>query len=179
MKKKPPYKIKKTKVIYKNPFLSLSDDKIRFNNGKEFDFTKVEMAPGSSIVAINNKDDVYLVEEYKHATSEYSLEIISGRIDENESPLEAAKRELREEAGFVAKDWVNLGLVNPFTSVVKSPNYLYLARKLEETNTRPDESESLKIITLPFDKAVSMVMSGKITHAGSCVAILKAEKYLS
>lgn len=178
MSKKPPYKTIKTDVIYKNNFLTLSSDNIKFDNGNEFEFTKVDMISGSSVLAINDMGETYLIEEYKHAISEYSLEVISGRIDVGETPLDAAKRELEEEAGLLANDWVDLGLVNPFTSVIKSPNHLFLAQDLKKTSKKLDDSEVLKVITLSFNDVVDMVMSGKITHAGSCVAILKADRYL-
>jgi ADP-ribose pyrophosphatase len=104
-----------------------------------------------------------------------SLELMSGGIDKGESPLEAAQRELREELGFVAKDWMDLGVVKAFTTVMDSPNYMFLARGLEFVGRNEEDWEDLEIIKVPFELSVNMVMESKITHAASCVCIMKAK----
>jgi ADP-ribose pyrophosphatase len=107
-----------------------------------------------------------------------TIEVISGGIDKNETALAAAKRELLEEVGVEAKDWVELGSIDPFTTVVSSPNYLFLATGLAHFDPKPNEGEILQRITVPFKKALQMVQSGEITHAASCVLILKAQAYI-
>lgn len=179
MNKKPPFKIKKTKTVYENDLLSISSDMVVYENGPERQFTKVVMKPGSSVLAINDKSEVYLTEEFRYAINEISIEAVSGGLDENETPLEAAKRELEEEAGLVAKEWIDLDLVHPFTAAIYSPNYMFLAKNLTETEQKLEDSEVIKIIRIPFREAVQKVMSGDIKHAATCTLILKAEKYLS
>ncbi|MEK7447591.1 MAG: NUDIX hydrolase [Patescibacteria group bacterium] len=179
MSSKKPFKVTGTKVVYKNGLLSVSSDVVVYENGPARQFTKVVMKSGSSILAINDKDEVYLTEEFKYAIDEVSTEAVSGGIDGKETPLETAKRELEEEAGLVAKEWIELGLVHPFTSAISSPNYMFLARNLTETEQKLEDSEVIKIVRIPFREAVQKVMSGDIKHAATCTLILKAEKYLS
>ncbi len=69
-------------------------------------------------------------------------------------------------------------MVNPFTTVVHSPNYLFLALGIKAGNRSPDGGEVLQIMKVPFRKAVDMVLSGKITHSASCILILKSDYYL-
>jgi ADP-ribose pyrophosphatase len=68
--------------------------------------------------------------------------------------------------------------VNPFTTVVSSPNYLFVCRGLEATKQALDEGEVLSVIKMPLAEALAKVMAGEITHAGSCVLILKARELL-
>ena len=107
-----------------------------------------------------------------------SIEVVSGAIDEGETNLEAAKRELKEELGIEAGEWIELGLVNPFTTVVKSPATIYLARNIKFTEADPEGTEKINLVKVKFDDAVRMVMESEITHGQSCVLILKASEYL-
>jgi 8-oxo-dGTP pyrophosphatase MutT (NUDIX family) len=173
-----PYLILASKNIYKNPWMQLREDIVMHLSGKQGIFGVVEMKNGSSVLAVNNKNEVYLVKEFKYSIKKESVETMSGGLDNNESPLKAAKRELKEELGLEAKKWINLGYVDPFTNVIKSKNYMFLAFDLKKTKSCPDSEESIKIIKMPFKKAVTMVRQGEITHSASCVLILKAEKYL-
>jgi hypothetical protein len=72
-----------------------------------------------------------------------------------------------------------MGLINPFTTVVKSPNQMFLARDLSETSRRPDAGEDIEIVTMPFEEALESVLRGEITHGASCVLILKTHLFLS
>ncbi len=99
----------------------------------------------------------------------------AGGVEKGEAPLEAAKKELEEETGMRGKKWVSLGIVNPLTMVIKSPQNLFLALDLEEGTKTEKEIEVIKI---PLDEAYLMVLNGEITYAPSCVAILKAKVYL-
>jgi 8-oxo-dGTP pyrophosphatase MutT (NUDIX family) len=80
---------------------------------------------------------------------------------------------LKEETGFIAKKWTYLGVVNPSTSVIDSPNYMYLAQGLTQTKSKQEGTETIKVIKLPLQKAVDLVMKNKIMHGASSIALLK------
>ncbi|MEK6920861.1 MAG: NUDIX hydrolase [Nanoarchaeota archaeon] len=107
-----------------------------------------------------------------------SVEVVSGAIDEGEKPINAAKRELEEELGIQAEEWLDLGRVDPFTSVVHSPAYLFLARKLKFTKRKQEGTEKIRCNKIPLQDAIKMVIESKITHGPSCVLILKAQDFL-
>ena len=136
------------------------------------------MQPGVSVLAVDSRNEAYLVNEYAYALETNSIEVVSGGIDPSENPLQAAKRELKEESGLEAEEWIDLGTVNPFTSIVESPSYLFLARRLKEGASSLENGEFLEVAKMPLKKAVEMVMQSKITHGPSCALILKADKYL-
>jgi ADP-ribose pyrophosphatase len=104
------------------------------------------------------------------------VEAISGGMEAGETPLDCARRELREEGGFVATDWVDFGKVDPFTSHVRSPNYVFLARGLTSVGTAHEEGEVILPFRTPLAEAVEMVARGQITHAASVVAILRTAR---
>ena len=117
---------------------------------------------------------LFLTKEFRYAIGKESIEVVSGGIDKNEKPLEAAKRELKEEMAISAKRWTDLGVVHPFTSMVESAAYLFLAQDLSFSQANPEETELIEVVKIPLKKAVEMVYNGTIQHAQSCVCILKA-----
>ena len=170
------FKLLSTREVYRNPWIQVREDQVIKPGGSPGIYGVVTMLPGSSVVAIGANEEVYLVKEFKYAIGRFTIELPSGGLDGDEPPLEAAKRELREEAGLAARKWTDLGAVDPFTSAIHSPNYLFLAEELEEVGAQPDEGEVIERIQVPFPEAVEMVMNGEITHGASCIAILKAAR---
>ena len=164
---------------YKNAWLEVSEDQVVRPDGKAGAFATVRMKPGVSVLAMDDLAQVYLTSEYKYALERESIEVVSGGIDEDEPPPVAARRELREELGIEAAQWIDLGLVDPFTSAIHSPAALFLARKLSLVDPEPEGTEVIKVLKLDLSEAVRMVMESEITHGPSCVLILKTYHFLN
>jgi ADP-ribose pyrophosphatase len=173
-----PYQLRKRSQIYDSRNFRVREDLVEGPAAKSFTFSVIEMRAGSSVLPLDENGNVYLVREYKYAVARTTTEVASGGIESGETPLEAARRELREEVGLTAREWVDLGSIDPFTTQVASPNYLFLARGLEQVGRDPDEGEILEITTVPFDRALEMVMGSEITHGASCALILKTNEWL-
>lgn len=178
MKTNGPWKIKKSVVKYKNRWIKVREDKVIRPDGKKGIFGVVEMVPGVSVLPLDDRGYAYLVKEFHYAIGQNSVEVVSGAVDKNESALHAAKRELKEELGIEAKEWIDMGVINPFTTVIKSPAKLYLARKIRLLKASPEGTEKIHIIKIKFADAVRMVLRSDITHGQSCVLILKAAEFL-
>lgn len=178
MKTNGPWKIKSGQVKYKNSWLRVREDQIVRPDGKDGIFGVVEMVPGVSVLPLDNEGFVYLTKEFHYAIEQNSVEVVSGAIDKGENSLAAAKRELKEELGIKAGTWTNLGVINPFTTVVKSPAAMYLARKLNFSKSNQEGTEKINTVKIKFTEAVKMVMKSKITHGPSCVLILKSANFL-
>src|SRR4029453_13769042 len=111
-RKNGPYPVLSSEPRYRNRWIALREDRVIRPGGSEGLFGVVEMVPGSSVLAIDDEDNCFLVRQYKYALGRDSLEAISGGIDDGETPLGAAQRELREEVGLIAADWQDLGGVD-------------------------------------------------------------------
>lgn len=163
---------------YQNPWIKVTEDQVIRPDGKPGIYGTIHIKKGVNILPLDDQGFVYLTEEYRYALERESVEVANGGIDEDEQPLPAAQRELQEELGIQAEEWTYLGAIDQFTSLVFSPVHLFLARKLSFTSKSPEGTEQIKEIKIPFEEAVKMVMDGKITHAPSCVLILKVKELL-
>jgi len=173
-----PWTVLGSAIKYENAWMTVREDKVIHPHGKPGVYGVVSFPPGISVLPIDKSGDVHLVEEFRYAIQRNSIECCSGAMDGRETPLDCAKRELEEELGIAAKDWVSLGSVVPLTGNIETPAYLFLARKLMFTKAHPEGSEVITPVKMPLDKAVKMVMESKIVHAPSCVLIMKAKTYL-
>ena len=173
-----PFQLISSKEVYKNPWIEVREDQVIRPGGKTGIFGVVSMKPGATVLAVTPEQDIFLTKEYKYGISQYSLELVSGALDGEETPLEGAKRELDEELGYIASRWIDAGLLNPFTTIVNAPNHMFIALDLVETAQHLDEGEVLTFEKVPLTTAFQMVMAGEITHGASCVLILKAHYLL-
>jgi ADP-ribose pyrophosphatase len=173
-----PYTILHSKPIYENQWLKLREDRVQRLGGEESVFSVVAMRPGVTVLAMEDDGDVYLVREFKYGIGQETLEAVSGTIESGESPEVAGLRELSEETGLIASEWIDMGVINPFTTIVNSPNHTFLARRLSRARRAPQAGEKLEAAKMPFDDALRAVLRGEITHAASCVLILKTKLFL-
>jgi ADP-ribose pyrophosphatase len=169
-----PYRLLSRATVYQNPWIHVREDHVVLPDGGKAMFGVVEGKPGSSVLAVDDDAHVYLVREYKYGVGRECLEVVSGGIEQDEPPADAARRELLEEAGISARRIVDLGYVDPFTAVVKSPNYMFLAFDLEHGDHERDPGELIEVVRMPFDEALERTLSGEVTHSTSAVLILKA-----
>ena len=176
--KKGPWHVVSSKTMYQNPWITVREDKVIRPDGKDGIFGVVTMLPGVCVLPIDTAGNVYLAKEYKYGAEKETIEVISGGYEEGEDRLAAARRELKEETGLEASEIIELGFIDPFTTIVSCPNYLYVARGLKEGVAEPEGTEVIDIIKAPYQQARDWVMDGTITHGGSVAVILMAGKYV-
>jgi len=173
-----PYTVLHSRPVYENPWIKVREDKVKRPDGEETAFGVITMKPGVTVLPMDETGEVHLVREFKYGIGEPTIEAVSGAIESGETPEQTGLRELREEVGLTASEWVDMGLVNPFTTIVNSPNHMFLARQLSQKRRRPDAGEHLEIVKMSFPDALQAVLDGTITHAASCVLILKTHLFL-
>lgn len=174
VRKHGPWTIQDTTRKYCDSFIDVHQDQVLKPNGQPGTYATVMMKPGVAVLPVDKDGVVYLTRQFRYAIGKESIEVVSGGLDENEPPLEAAQREVREELGIEADEWLDLGVVDVDTSIVRCPVRLFLAKRLTFTSPQREATETIETVKIPFDQAVQMVMESAITHGASCVLILKA-----
>ena len=119
-----------------------------------------------NIIALTPEDDIVLVEQYRAGVDEVTLEIPGGMVDEGESPLEAAKRELLEETGYSSDDWEMIGKTSSNPAILSNFTHLYIASGCKKTaRQHTDGSEDIAIRTMPMDEFLHRIQDGTVHHA--------------
>lgn len=167
-----PWLIQQTATVYQDPWLHVRRDEVIRPDGQPGTHSVVTIKPGVCVLAIQDKT-VYLTEEFHYAVGRITLEGVSGGREHNEPPLLCAKRELAEELGISANNWKHLGVVDPFTASVVSPTDLFVASDLSFHADAPEGTEIIRRVVMPFSQALAAINDGHITHAPTCVVLLR------
>jgi ADP-ribose pyrophosphatase len=172
-KKRGPWRVIATNVVYKDPWVTLLKDDVVRPDGKPGVHAIFKIGSGSSAIPLDAAGNVYLNWQYMYATGNQALVMAGGGKEKNESSLAAAKRELLEETGIQAKKWTALGDSIAFPSHLDAPVQIYLAENLIFQKRKEDKNEPLIVKKMPLTKALKLIDQGKITHAATMVALLK------
>lgn len=170
--------IKERQLKYSNPWVKVYEDQVIRPDGKEGSHVFFDLKKGSAVLPIDEEGYVYLTKEFHYGVGRETIEVVAGGLEPGETPLQTAKRELREELGITAKEWIDLGRVYRFTTYMDNPSWLFLAKKLTFARPELDASETVKVVKVKFEEALQMVMDGRIDNSMSVILMLKAARYL-
>lgn len=162
-------------LIFSGKVIKLRCDTALLPDGKTAGREVVEHPGGVCVAAVDSDDNLLLVKQFRYPYREEILEIPAGKRDKagDDDPLTCGKRELKEETGYTAKDYISLGELYPTPGYCNEVIYMFAAKNLTAGEQCPDEDEFLDVVKVPFEKAVEMVLSGEIKDAKTQTAILK------
>ncbi len=167
------------KQIYKGKIVDLGLETVQISPDKPAATLEIVRHPGGAVVvAINEKNEICLLKQYRHAVGQWLWELPAGKIDNKESPAQTIKRELEEEAGVIAHRWDELGVTVPSPGILDEVLYLYLAADLTPSQSNHELHEYIEIHWLDLDQAVEMALSNEIIDAKSIIALLRAKAFL-
>ena len=147
-------------------------------NGKEA-WREVVHHPGASaVVAIDEDNRIIMEKQFRYALNDYLLEIPAGKLDAGEDPLVCAKRELEEETGIVASEWISLGTIATSPGFCNEVIHLYVAKGLSKGEIHWDEDEYVEVERYTFDELLQRIKEEKIKDSKSLSALLLAMPYL-
>ena len=174
-----PWQVLAEKPVYDNKWISVTEYNVINPSGGKGIYGKVHFKNRAiGILPLDEAMNTWLVGQYRFTLNEYSWEIPEGGGPIGIEPLASAKRELLEETGLVAGEWIKLMDFHLSNSVSDEYGQIFLARQLTQHAAEPEETEQLQVKKIPFEEAYAMVEEGKITDSISVAAIQKVKLML-
>ena len=147
-------------------------------NGKEA-WREVVHHPGASaVVAIDEDNRIIMEKQFRYALNDYLLEIPAGKLDAGEDPLVCAKRELEEETGIIASEWISLGTIATSPGFCNEVIHLYVAKGLSKGEIHWDEDEYVEVERYTFDELLQRIKEETIKDSKTLSALLLAMPYI-
>lgn len=165
----------KTRMVYEGRIVRLGIESLTLPNDAEVELEIVRHPGGAAVVALDDRQHVCLLRQYRHAAGGWLWELPAGKLEKDEEPQTTAARELAEEAGVRATRWRKLGSVLTTPGFCDETIHLYLAETLSPVSTRPEPHEVIEIHWLPFEKAIVQVREGIIHDAKTMLGLLLTE----
>lgn len=167
-----------SEVIASGGMLTVRRDQVRLPTGgtsqREF-----VLHPGAVIVIpLLDNGNLLLERQFRYPLNRVFIELPAGKIDKGEDILMTAQRELLEETGYTATDWVYISQQHPCIGYSNEVIYTFLARGLSAGDHQRDEDESLQLFEASLDECLAMIQRGEITDGKTIITLLWAEKYL-
>ena len=131
--------------------------------------------PGAAIMVPKHDDgSLIVIKQYRHSVRQTLLEFPAGTLEQGEEPLVCAKRELAEEAGQLAQEWISLGELHPAPGFCNEVQYCFLATGLSPCPTNYDDDECIEITTMTSSQVADAIRSGTMTDSKSIAAYTRA-----
>ncbi len=159
--------------------LDVHVDEVLLPNGKTAQREVVEHVDGAAVLALDDRNNVLTVTQYRYVFGKTLLELPAGKLDPGEDPVTGALRELKEETGAVPDVFLPLGRIIPAPGCYGEVLHLFLARGLHMEQQNLDPDEFLNVERIPFDEMVHRCLNGEIEDAKTVAAVLRAKVQLN
>lgn len=166
-------------VVYTGRVITVTRDTALLENGHTAQRDVVHHYGGACIIPYFEDGTIYMVRQFRYAMQQELWELPAGKLEKGEDPFVAAKRELTEECGVTADEYISLGEFYPTVGYDTEIIYTWVARGLHPAQMHLDADEFLTPERVPLEKAYQMVMSGEIKDGKTIAGILKVKALLA
>lgn len=167
-----------SETVFHGRLLHVQRDNARLPSGHESTREFIIHPGATAIVPILDNGNLLLERQFRYPLKRVFIELPAGKIDAGESPLVTGQRELLEETGYSAREWIYLACQHPCIGYSNEIIHIYLARGLSLGEHHHDEDEALQLFEASLADCLAMVQRGDITDAKTIIALMWTEKYL-
>ena len=170
--------VNRTHEVYRGKLFSFFTEDITLPNGARTEIATVRHPGSTGIVPLFDDGTVVMVSQYRHPVRDYLLEIPAGTMEQGESPLNCAQRELEEEVGLVARELIEIARIYIVPAYSDERIHVYLAKDLTASQQNLDQDEIIHVVRYPLNEVMHMIGQGTITDALTILALQHTWRYL-
>ncbi|MEO6975680.1 MAG: NUDIX hydrolase [Gallionella sp.] len=168
-----------SELMYDGDFIRVLKDRVRLPDGEVSSREYITHPGAVAVLAILDNGNLVMERQYRYPLRREFIELPAGKIDHGEDILTCAQRELLEETGYVAKEWIHLTTAWPCIGYADERMEYFLARGLTHQGRQLDEGEFLEVFELSLAEAMEWIRLGKISESKTIVGLFWLEKYLN
>ena len=167
-----------SELLSVSPWRAVLTDEVRRPDGRASAYTYLAVPRAVFVVAITPGGDVVLVRQYRHPVRDWTLEVPAGAVEDGESALDAARRELDEEVGGSSQSWRHLSTFYSSSAHLSLRSDAFLALDVGLSEPHPDDEESLATVRMPLGEALARARAGGFVEGQTALALLLAAQVL-
>ncbi len=171
-------KVNSSSTQYRGRVFTLVKENVTLDNGTTTDLDVIHHPGAAAMVPLTDAKHVVMLRQYRHAVRQEIWEIPAGTLEKGESPQLCAKRELEEETGYCASNFVRLGEIIPVPGYSDETITLFLCTSLAQKHQKLDADEQIMVSEIPFDETIAMIHAGHIRDAKTIAGLFMARQYL-
>ncbi|MBQ8210332.1 MAG: NUDIX hydrolase [Clostridia bacterium] len=167
-----------SEYIFDGKLLQVYRDTIELPNGEPATREYIKHQGAVAVVPVTDENEIIAVRQYRYPIGRVTIEIPAGKLDKDEEPLTAAKRELSEETGVESADIEYIGGLYPSVAYTDEIIHMYVAKNLKYGEMHTDDDEFLDVVKIKIDDFVDMILKGEIMDSKTQAAVLKVAMLL-
>ena len=161
------WQVLESEYLFKQPWLTARREHVKLPTGAEIkDFYVLEYPDWVNVIAITEDGQFVMERQYRHGLGKTCFEIPAGVMEKDETPLEAAKRELMEETGYGEGEWTNIMNVSGNSSTTNNISHCFVAKGVKKISGQHlDSTEDLEIVLLSRDQVKDLMVNDQIRQS--------------
>lgn len=167
-----------SKEVFNGVFMRVYNDTVKLPDGTTSMREFIKHGGAVAVIALTKDNQIVLERQYRYSVGQTMIEIPAGKLEKNEDPLEAAKRELQEETGYTSTEWEYLGFNLPCIGYSTEKIIYFLAKNVQPGTPKLDEGEFLETFTLDYHEFVNKCYAGEILDGKSISGLVLYQGHL-
>jgi rSAM/selenodomain-associated transferase 1 len=174
----PAFQLDSSQLVTGTPWRAVIEDRLLTDDGRYTGYTYLAVPRAAFIVPVTDEGEIVFVRQYRHPVRDWTVEIPGGSVNDGESPLEAAERELAEEVGGSAREWQHLSTFYSSSAHISLRSDAFLATGVLLGSSSPELDEDVSVVRMSVADALDRARSGRFREGQTALALLLAAPIL-